>query len=133
VVVPGGAPTGPGNFQLVNRPSYRASNAVAAVVGATPTITGIAVSGTTVTVTGTGFCTLSIVNLFNLQGGSAVNLGGLGPGGPLVPLTIVSDTQFTFERPAGAVAGPAFVEVLNPPFIPFSSSGSDPDGAFTMP
>jgi hypothetical protein len=45
----------------------------------------------------------------------------------------VNDTRFTFARPEGAVAGPAFVEVLNPPFIPFSSSGNDPDGAFTFP
>jgi hypothetical protein len=29
--------------------------------------------------------------------------------------------------------GPAFVEVLNPPYIAFSSSRNDPDGAFTLP
>jgi len=62
-----------------------------------------------------------------------VNLGGLSGGSPRVPLTFVSDTQVTFTRPAGAVAGPTFGEVLNPPFIPFSSSGNDPDGAFAMP
>jgi hypothetical protein len=133
VVVPAGAPTGPGNFQVVNRPTYRASNAVASVVGATPSVTHVGASGATITVTGTGFSTLSVINLYNLQGGGVVNLGGLGPAGANIPLTIVSDTQLTFVRPAGAVAGPAFVEVLNPPFIPFSSSGDDPDGAFTMP
>jgi hypothetical protein len=133
VVVPAGAPTGPGNFQVVNRPSYRASNAVASIVGAVPTVTHVGVSGGTITVTGTGFSTLSVINLYNLQGGGVVNLGGLGASGARIPLTIVSDTQFTFARPAGAAAGPAFVEVLNPPFIPFSSSGNDPDGAFTMP
>jgi hypothetical protein len=134
VVVPLTAPAGPGNFQVVNRPNYRASNAVAAVLVAQPTITGVSVTGSTVTVDGTGFCTLSVINLFNAQPGGAVNLGGLLAGGvPRIPLTIVDETRLTFERPAGAVAGPAFVEVLNPPYIPFGSSGTDPDGAFTIP
>jgi ELWxxDGT repeat protein len=134
VVLPLGVPTGPGTFRVVNRPSYRESNAVASVIGAVPTIASVVAAGGTVTVTGTGFCSLSVINLYNLQGGVAVNLGGLGPGGTAkVPLTLVNDTQFTFARPAGAVAGPAFVEVLNPPFIPYASSRSDPDGAFTMP
>jgi hypothetical protein len=121
---------------MVNSPytGNVASNAVAAVIGAVPTVTSVTVSGTSITVTGAGFSVLSVINLYNLQGGVVVNLGGFGPGGaPRVPLTISSDTQFTFTRPAGAVAGPAFVEVLNPPFIPYSSSGSDPDGAFRMP
>lgn len=135
VAVPVPTPSGPGNFQVVNSPytGNVASNAVSAVIGAQPTITSVRVVGPTVTVTGTGFCTLSVINLFNRQGDSVVNLGGFGPAGARVPLTLASDTQFTFTRPPGAVAGPAFVQVLNPPFIPFSSSGSDPDGAFTLP
>jgi hypothetical protein len=135
VTVPPGAPTGPGIFQVVNRPysGNVASGAVSAGIGARPTITGVSVAGPTVTVTGTGFSALSVANLYNLQGGGVVNLGGFGPAGARIPLTLVSDTRFTFARPAGAVAGPAFVEVLNPPFIPFSSSGPDPDGAFTLP
>jgi hypothetical protein len=44
----------------------------------------------------------------------------------------IGDTELRFLIPASAEAGPAFVEVLNPPFIPFSSSGNDPDGAFTF-
>jgi alpha-tubulin suppressor-like RCC1 family protein len=135
VVVPGTAPVGPGSFQVVNNPytGNVQSNAVAAVIGAPLTITSVSVAGGTVTVTGTGFSVLSVINLFNRQGGAAVNLGGLAGGTARVPLTLVSDTEFTFARPAGAVAGPAFVEVLNPPFIPFASSGTDPDGAFTFP
>jgi hypothetical protein len=135
VVVPVTAPAGPGSFQVVNNPytGNVQSNAVAAVIGAPLTITSVSVAGTTVTVTGTGFSALSVINLFNLQGGAAVNLGGLAGGTARVPLTLVSDTEFRFTRPAGAVAGPAFVEVLNPPFIPFASSGTDPDGAFTFP
>jgi hypothetical protein len=134
VVVPADAPSGPGTFQVVNASSWRPSNAVAAVIGARPTISGVHVAGATVTVTGTGFSALAVINLFNLQGGGVVNLGGYGPDGVArVALSIADDTQLTFVRPAGAVAGPAFVEVLNPPFIPFASSGDDPDGAFTMP
>ena len=132
VVIPSTAPTGPGSFQVVNRPGYQVSAAVSAVIGAVPTISRVTVSGGTITVTGTGFSATSVINLFNTQGSSLVNLGGFGPRGPKVPLTIASDTRFTFARPAGAMAGPTFVEVLNPPFIPFSSSGADPDGAFTM-
>jgi subtilisin family serine protease len=134
VQIPAGAPTGPGNFQVVNRPSFTTGNAVASIIGARPAITSVSVSGATVTVNGAGFSVISVINLFNLQGGSVVNLGGYGPGGVAqVPLTLVNDTRFTFTRPAGAAAGQAFVEVLNPPYTPFSSSGSDPDGAFSFP
>jgi hypothetical protein len=140
ITLPAGAPAGPGTFQVVNRHTsgsdvvYTASNAVAAVIHARPTITSVSVSGSTITVTGTGFSRLSVINLFNRQGPDVVNLGGLSAAGSsIVPITLASDTQFTFTRPAGAVAGPSFVEVLNPPFIPFSSSGNDPDGAFAVP
>jgi len=75
-----------------------------------------------------------VINLDNLQGGAVVNLGGLAADGrPRVPITLVNDARLLFERPAGAVSGPAFVEVLILLFIPFASSGEDPDGAFTMP
>jgi hypothetical protein len=133
VTVPAGAPTGPGTFQVVNGSGGRVSNAVAAVIGAVPTITGIVVSGDVVTVTGTGFSPLSVVNLFNLQVGAVVNLGGLAGSVVRIPLTIVSETELRFARPAAAVAGPAFLEVLNPPFVPFASSRDDPDGTFTFP
>jgi hypothetical protein len=75
-----------------------------------------------------------VVNLFNRQGDASVNLGGFATGGaPKLPLTLVSDTELRFTRPVDAVAGPAFVVVVNPPFIPFASTGGDPDGAFTLP
>jgi ELWxxDGT repeat protein len=133
VTLPPGAPTGPGNFQVVNNPytGNTQSQVVATVINARPSITSVVQSGGTITVNGTGFSTVSVINLFNLQGGGVVNLGGFAPGGiPNVPLTFVNENQFTFTRPSGAVAGPAFIEVLNPPFIPFTASGSDPDGAF---
>jgi hypothetical protein len=133
VVVPQGAATGPGSFQVVNRPSFIVSNAVSVPVGAPVTISDVSQAGPTVTVTGTGFCVLSVINLFNEQGSVAVNLGGLNPdGSPKIPLTVIDSTQFTFAVPAAAVTGPAYLQVLNPPFIPFSTSGNDPDGAFTL-
>ncbi len=136
IVIPTGAPTGPGNFQLVNSPftGNVMSNAVSSVIGATPTITSISIVGNVFTVTGTGFCSLTVINLFNVQGGGVVNLGGYGAGGaPNIPLYNLTDTQFQFDRPAGAAAGAAYMQVINPPYVPFSTSGSDPDGAFTMP
>ena len=51
---------------------------------------------------------------------------------PKIPLTLVNSTEFTFTLPADAVAGPAFIEGFNPPFLPFTSSGNDPCGAFTL-
>jgi hypothetical protein len=133
----GPVPAGPANFQAVNSPytGNVQSNSVSAVMGARPTISSVALNGSEVQVFGTGFSCLSVINLFNLQGGSTVvNLGGLTGGGQrVIPLQFISASELRFLRPGGAQAGPAFVEVLNPPFIPFSSSGNDPDGAFTLP
>ena len=103
-------------------------------MGARPSITSVSISGSDVTVLGTGFSCLSVINLFNLQGATAVNLAGLTGGGQrVIPLQFISASELRFLRPAGARAGNAFVEVLNPPCIPFSSSGNDPDGAFAFP
>jgi glucose/arabinose dehydrogenase len=130
VQLPAGVPVGPGSVQVVNAPysGNVQSNAVSVVVGAPVTITGVTVSAGAVTVRGTGFSALTVINLFNAQAGGVVNLGGFG-----LPVTVTGSTELTFTRPAGAVAGSAFVEVLNPPFIAFSSSGTDPDGAFVFP
>jgi sugar lactone lactonase YvrE len=135
VVVPAGAPTGPGSFQVVNAPytGTVTSNAVSVVIGARLSIGSVSQAGSTVTVNGTGFSVLTVVNLFNRQGGGAVNLGGLTPAGAArIPLAFVNATRVTFTVPAGAVSGPAFVEALNPPFVPYTSSGTDPDGAFAL-
>jgi hypothetical protein len=136
VTVPANAPTGPGSFQVVNTPytGNVLSNAVSVPIGALLTISGVTQSGATVTVDGTGFSTVSVINLFAQRAGGGVdNFGGLGAGGqPKVPLSVQSPTRLTFSVPAGAASGPAYVMVLNPPYIPYSSSGSDPDGAFTL-
>jgi subtilisin-like proprotein convertase family protein len=136
LTVPASVPAGPANFQVVNNPytGNVQSNSVSAVAGARLDVTSVTISGNIVTIRGAGFSPLSVINLFNLQGPSVVNLGGLdGSGQPNVPLVFVDSTELRFTRPAAAQAGAAFVEVLNPPYIPFSSSGDDPGGAFAFP
>jgi hypothetical protein len=135
VVVPAGAPTGPGSFQIVNSPytGNVVSNAVSVPIGALVTITSVTQTTGVVTVNGTGFSTVSVINMFaGASGGGVANFGGLGASGPNLPLTVTSPNQFSFNKPSGAVAGPAYIQVLNPPYIPYSTSGSDPDGGFTL-
>ena len=74
-----------------------------------------------------------MINFFNKQGANVLNLGGLKHGGvPKIPLTFVNQHQFTFATPGGAKPGAAYVQALNPPFVPFTSSGNAPGGAFTL-
>lgn len=134
LTIPGGAPTGPGSVQIVNNPytGNVQSNAVSVPIGALLSVSSVSQTGSTVTVTGTGFSSLSVINLFNAQSGSVVNLGGLNGANPVIPLTNVTPTSFQFQVPIGAESGASYVQVLNPPFIPYTSTGNDPDGAFTM-
>jgi hypothetical protein len=136
-------PPGPGSFVVSNAGSdgkyTRKSNAVSVPIGARISVTSVsetaAVPGraASITVTGTGFSTLTVINFFNSQAGHAVNLGGFKPdGAPAIPISLVNDTTIDFAVPAGAVSGPSYVQALNPPFIPFSSSGTGPGGAFTL-
>jgi hypothetical protein len=134
---PNSPPTGPGSFVVTNAGAAKAylkkSNAVSAGIGARISVSSVSQLGSTITVIGTGFSNLTVINFFNLQGTSAVNLGGLKPGGaPKIALTIVNETKFTFTVPAAAFKSPAYVQALNPPFVPFSSSGTDPGGAFKL-
>jgi sugar lactone lactonase YvrE len=135
IVIPGGAPTGPGSLQVVNNPYSGSvlSGAMSVPIGPLISITNVSEASSTVTVTGTGFSTLTVINLFNKQGASVVNLGGLDSNGNAkIPLTFINENSFSFTAPAGTVAGQAYVQALNPPFIPFTSTGNDPDGAFTI-
>jgi hypothetical protein len=134
---PGSPPTGPGSFVISNAGAGHTftnkSNAVSVPIGARITVTSVTQSATTVTVNGAGFSTRTVINLFNKKGGGVVNLGGLKPGGaPKIALSFLTEKKFTFTVPAGAVPGPAYVQALNPPFVPFSSSGNVPGGAFTL-
>jgi Subtilase family len=125
-------PTGPASFQVVNLNNFRGSNAVSAPVGATISVTSVMQSGSKITVNGTGFSTLTAINFFNTQNGVVKNLGGYVDGKPAITLTLISHDQFTFEVPPGAQPGASYVQAINPPFTPYSDSGSDPGGAFTL-
>jgi hypothetical protein len=136
VTIPANAPTGPGSVQVVNSPysGNVQSNTVSVPIGDPIHVTQVRQIGSTVTVTGTGFSSLTVISLFNSQGKSVVNLGGLLNGSQsLIPITLISSNQFTFQVPAGAMTGPSYVQALNPPFITAaSSSGNDPGGAFNL-
>jgi len=134
---PNAPPTGPGSFVVSNKGSSgtfgKKSNAVSVPIGARITVASVSQSGTVITVKGTGFSILTVINLFNTQGAKVVNLGGLKPNGaPKIPLTVVNSTEFTLTRPAAAVPGPSYIQALNPPFVPFTSSGNAPGGSFTL-
>jgi hypothetical protein len=136
VTIPNDAPTGQGSIEVANAPytGNVRSNAVSVGVGPRIGISMIIQSGTTVTVYGSGFSPLTLINFFNQQGGHrVVNLGGINAdGSPRIPVEFITENDFRFEVPAGAVDGPAFIEALNPPFIPGSTSGNDPEGAFPL-
>lgn len=133
VTVPANIPTGPGAFQVLNRPSFKGSNVVSAPIGAAIRLDRVSQAGTTITVTGAGFSVRTIISFFNMQAGGVVNLGGVVNGTQsLIPFTLVSANQLTFQVPAGAVSGPSYVQLLNPPFIPFTTTGNSPNGAFTL-
>ncbi len=134
---PATPPDGPGSFVVSNQGSdagfSRKSNAVAAPLGQQITVTAVSQSGTVITVNGTGFSVLTVINLFNAQAAGLVNLGGLqADGTPRIPLTLIDGTSFTFSRPSAATAGPGYVQALNPPFVPFSSSGNGSGGSFII-
>ncbi len=142
--LPASAATGPGSFVVSNKGSKGdyaiKSNAVSVPIGAAVTVSKVTQKGCTVTVDGTGFAVtgsglpdFTVINLFNRQAGVAVNLGGLNAkGAAKIPLTVPTSTQFTFSLAGIAfVPGPSYVQVLNPPFVPFTSSGNAPSGAFT--
>ena len=133
VQVPSDIPTGPGSLQVLNQPSFTASNLVSAPIGERIRLDSVSQSGSTITVTGAGFSVRTIISFFNAQQGGVVNLGGLVNGTQsLIPFTLVSSNQLTFQIPSGAKSGAAYVQLLNPPFIPFTSTGNSPNGGLTI-
>jgi hypothetical protein len=133
---PEAPPDGPGSLVVSNaggdKTYSRKSNAVSVPIGEQIAVTGVSQSGATITVDGAGFSTLTVINFFNLKGGNAVNLGGLKGGAPIIPITVVNSSRLIFTVPASAISGPSYVQALNPPFVPFTSSGNDPGGAFKL-
>jgi hypothetical protein len=135
--LPASTATGPGSVEVSNAGSghgYGAkSDAVSVPIGARILVTKVTQTGGTLTVDGAGFSTLTVINFFNAQAEGTVNLGGLtAAGAAKIPITLINSTRFTFTEPKGATPGPAFVQALNPPFVPFTSSGNDPCGAFAL-
>jgi sugar lactone lactonase YvrE len=129
--------TGPGSFVVSNKGNdgsfSRKSNAVSVPIGQRITVTSVNQTGGTVTVNGTGFSSLTVINFFNMPGAAVVNLGGLMPDGkPNIPLTLINVGELTFSLPADATAGPGYILALSPPFVPFTSSGGGPGGSFTV-
>jgi len=128
---------GPGSFRVSNAGTdglyTRQSASVAAPIGAAIAVSAVTQKTGTIMVIGTGFAPSTVINFFNTQEGGVVNLGGFNKrGSPRIALTFIDSTRFSFARPAGGVAGPAYIQALNPPFVPFSSSGHGPGGAFTL-
>ncbi len=134
MTVPVSCPVGPGSVQVINATgAFLTSNAVSIPIGELVTISSVQVNGSTITVNGSGFNSLTVINLFAGSNGGVVNAGGLSGGNPNIPLTIVNSQQFTFTRPNGLDAGNAFIQAINPPFIPFTNSGTGPTGSFALP
>src|SRR5579875_1904626 len=135
--LPNSPATGPGSFVIsnagVDHLYSRKSNAVSVPLGAKIQVLSVTQSGSTITVNGTGFSTLTVINFFNTtSGGGVVNLGGLSGGAPAIPLTFINEDSFSFTVPAAANQSASYVQAFNPPFVPFTSTGSDPGGAFTL-
>jgi hypothetical protein len=129
-------PTGPGSFVVSNKGAdgkySKRSNAVSVPIGQKIKVTSVTQVGSTITVIGAGFSRRTVINFFNTQPAGVMNLGGLKAGKPKIALTLLSPGKFTFAKPAGAAPGPSYVQALNPPFVPFTSSGNAPGGAFTL-
>jgi len=133
----GAPPAGPAAFVVSNKGidgSFgKKSNAVAVPIGQRVHVMSVTQEKDSLIVDGTGMSVLTVINFFDTKRGAVVNLGGLdGAGRPVIPITLVSDTEVRFTIPAGAVPGRAYVQAINPPFVPFASSGSDPGGAFIL-
>lgn len=113
------------------------SNAVSVSIGAQIKISSLTLLGSTgIKVKGAGFSSLTVINFFNTQaGGKVVNLGGLTSAGtPRIPiLALFNENDFNFAVPPTAAPGPSYVQVLNPPYVPFTSSGDGPSGVITLP
>jgi hypothetical protein len=123
----GALPVGPASFVVSNRGSdgsySNKSNAVSAPVGSRIQVMAATQQGRELVVDGTGFSTLTVINFLAQHNGSLVNLGGLNAhGAPAIAITLVSDTEVRFAIPAGAAPGQAYVQALNPPFVPFAVS-----------
>lgn len=133
--LPNATAVGASTLVLVNDPyeGNVSSNAVVVSVGARIAVDAVTQEGDRIVVTGKGFAANTVLNLFNRQGGAAVNLGGLdGTGKPVLGLDVISPERIEVSRPPNAVPGPAFVQALNPPFLASTASQPTEAAAFEL-
>ncbi len=108
-----------------------ASNGVWISIGAPIQVKHVYQSGAALTVKGTGFSTATVVNLY--CGRPLDNFGGFDAAGkPVLHLEVDGGSELRFTVPSKAKAGKCYLEALNPPFLPFSSSYNDPGGGFIL-
>ena len=129
--LPANVPTGPASLAVVNKGNFKSSNSVSVPVGAQIAITSITQLSNTITVNGRCFAPATVINFFNQQGLTTPNLGGIVGGAAVIPLHLINSNHFTFTKPAKALPGPSYVQAINPPFVPYTSS-SGPTGGFTL-
>ncbi len=109
----------------------KAGNGVWISIGAPILVKHVYQSGAVITVEGAGFSAATVVNLY--CGKPFENLGGLDSAGkPVLHLEMDGDAKLRLIVPPTAKAGACYLEALNPPFLPFSSSYNDPGGAFIL-
>jgi hypothetical protein len=135
-------PVGSGFIEVRNKGKgggfLEISNRVWVALGAPLRVRHVYQSGAVVRVEGSGFEAGTRINFYQskfpfYQANPPINLGGVSAvGKPSIPLKIDSDSRFTFKVPESAAPGGWYVEALNPPFLPFSSSYTDPGGAFVL-
>jgi hypothetical protein len=126
--------TGPGSFVVSNKGidgKYSAkSNAVSVPIGDQAGVDSTLQKGSLIELTGGAFSFLTVINFFN--GPGATNLGGFGPDGkPKIELTVINADHSSFILPPGAMTGPSYVQSVNPPFVPYTTS-SGPGGALNL-
>jgi hypothetical protein len=92
-----------------------------------PAIDAVEVRPGLIVVRGGGFREGLVVNVFQQQGGTTVNLGGLTAQGlPVIARPRASAALLEFPVPAGLRRGPFYVEVVNPPHGPANTSPDVP-------
>jgi len=102
-------------------------------IGGKVVVSSVSQSGKILTVKGSGFSLLTVINFFNEQGAKVVNLGGLEWGGWLkIPILSVSPNKLTFTIPPEAKPGISYVQALNPPYTSSTNSGNGPGGSFIL-
>lgn len=93
---------------------------VAARISEPVSIERITLEGSSVIVEGSGFSSRSVLNLFADQEEGMILLGGHDPDGrPRIAFTLSGPRRLSFVLPARAAYRPAYLQIVNPPFLSF--------------